>query len=107
MLGVTVGMYDLNHGSMTMSPVQSVELRNVPDGTTIPASRFDFNIEPGCLCIVVLSLQYLKATFAGNLMVNNKEFSPCGILRATIADGQADPEKTKRWGKIQFKANPS
>jgi hypothetical protein len=103
MLGVAVGMYDLSYGRRTLSPVQSIEIKNSPDGVIIPAKQFDFEIEPGCLCIVVISLQYLKTIFSGNMLINNKQFSPCGILKAVTADGQADELKTKHWKKMQFK----
>ncbi|WP_285057411.1 hypothetical protein [Pedobacter ginsengisoli] len=102
MLGVAVGMYDLSYGRMILSPVQSVEIINSPDGVVIPAKQFDFEIEPGCLCIVVISLQYLKTTFAGKMLINDKQFSPCGILSATIAGGQVDELKTKHWKKMDF-----
>lgn len=103
MLGVALGMYDLSNGRSTMSPVQSVEIKYNPVGAVLPARTFDFEIESGCLCIVVISMQYLKTTFAGNMLINNKQFSPCGILKARIADGQPDPLKTKSWTKMDFK----
>jgi hypothetical protein len=103
MLGVAVGMYDLSYGRRILSPVQSIEVKNSPDGVIIPAKQFDFEIELGCLCIVVISIQYLKTTFAGNMLINNKQFSPCGILKALITDGQVDELKTKYWKKMQFK----
>lgn len=103
MLGVALGMYDLSNGCRMISPVQSVEVKYNPEGVVLPAKNFDFEIEPGCLCIVVISMQYLKPTFAGNMLINNKQFSPCGILKATIADGQSDPLKTKSWTKMDFK----
>lgn len=106
MLGVALGMYDLNHGRMTLSPVQSLEIKNLPGGAVVPARQFEFGIVPGCLCIVVVSLQYIKTIFSGNLMVNNKQFSPCAILKAVLADGSVDGEQTKTWSKIRFKTNP-
>lgn len=102
MMGVALGMYDLSNGRRMMSPVQSVEVKCNPEGILLPAKNFDFETEPGCLCIVVISLQYLKATFAGNMLINSKQFSPCGILKAIMTDGHPDPEKTKHWKKIDF-----
>ncbi|MNX89204.1 hypothetical protein D3C86_1212110 [compost metagenome] len=85
LLNIAVGMYDLTYGHKSICPVQSVEIVNGPGVT--PARSFEFTIEPGCLCITILSFQYIQKTFSGNQIINSKVFNPVAIFRAVMADG--------------------
>ncbi|MDR6782327.1 hypothetical protein ABIE26_001185 [Pedobacter africanus] len=102
-LGLAVGMYDLKHGRMTLSPIQSTTIDWTYDPMVVPPKTFEFEIEPGCLCIPVISMQFVRTTFAGTIVVNNKSFNPVAILRAFIAAGEPEKSRTKSWQSMDFK----
>jgi len=65
-------------------------------GITVPQS-WEFETEPGCVCIVVISLQFIQSSLAGETVVNNKTFNPAAILKAVVLNGQVDKTQTKSW----------
>lgn len=102
-LGLAVGMHDLKHGKMTLSPIQTSSIDWTFDPFTVPAAAFDFEIEPGCLCIPVISMQFVRTTFAGIMVVNTKAFNPVAVLKAFIADGETEKTRTKGWQGMDFR----
>jgi len=103
-LQIAVGMYDLASGyKKLILPVSSTEIKN--DGTTNPAQQFQVTIAPGCLCLSVFALKYMRQTFAGQMILNQKSFSPAAIFKAVIADGIPDPAQRTSWTKIKFKTD--
>lgn len=103
LLGVSMVSFDLDYGHVKPSELQYTELPYGYHYTPYPARNFEFELVPGCLGIVVMSLNYVSKTFNGNLVLNSKLFSPAVVLKAFVADGQVDPELTKSWKSIQFK----
>ena len=101
LLHIAVGMYDLTYGHKTICPVQSVEVLN--EGSVIPAQSFEFTVVPGCLCITVLSFQYMQQTFSGQQIINSKAFNPVAVFSAVMADGAVLPEQTSHWQPMRFK----
>lgn len=103
MLGLGLGMFDLEYGHTFFSPVASKEIEYQYDSAPIPAQEFNFEIEPGCLCIMVISLQFLKNTFAGRMFYNTVDFNPVAVLNAFIAEGAVNEDGVKNWDKMRFK----
>lgn len=102
-IGLVLGMFDLKHGRMTLSPIQTFQVKWSYGPELLPARTFDFEIEPGCLCVAAISMQYTKTTFVGTMLVNNKAFNPVAIVKAFIAGGEADEARTKAWQRMEFK----
>ena len=67
-------------------------------GTTLPQS-WEFEIQPGCVCITALSLQFAKSALAGETILNSKTFNPAAILKAVVIDGEVDKAVTKSWSR--------
>ncbi len=65
-------------------------------GITVPQS-WEFETEPGCVCIVVISLQFIQSSLAGETVINNKTFNPATILKAVVLEGQVNKANTKTW----------
>jgi hypothetical protein len=102
-LNIAVGMYDLTYGHSIICPIQSIEIPYSYETEILPERQFDFVIVPGCLCITLLSFQFVQKTFSGNQIINSKGFNPVALFRATIADGTVDKEHTKGWQSMRFK----
>ncbi|HWW43175.1 hypothetical protein [Pedobacter sp.] len=101
-LSFAVGLFDLIHGHMKLSPIQSIEIKYNYSPELIPEQTLNFEIEPGCLCITVISMQYCRNTFIGQVLANTKSFNPVAILGAHIAEGTVDEQRTKKWRSMDF-----
>ena len=69
---------------------------------TIPQS-WEFETEPGCVCITAISLQFVQSGLAGDTIINSKSFNPSAILNALVLPGAIDKLKTKSWSKTRTK----
>lgn len=94
---VTVLQIDLSNGKYKSLPVQSVEIPYTANHTVFAGHTFEFDAEPGCLCITAASLQFVKTTTIGERSLNTKMFSPAAILDAYLFDGQANSENDHIW----------
>lgn len=103
MLSFGLGMFDLTNGQHYFSPIQSKEIVYQYKAAIIAPQQFEFEIEPGCLCVTVISLQFLRNTFAGKMFYNTIDFNPAAILKAFISEGRATKVKTKSWQQMNFK----
>lgn len=103
LLSFGLGMYDLTNGRLKFNPVQSTEITYNYKHRIVPENRFEFEIEPGCLCVTVISLQFLRNTFAGKMFYNTIDYNPVAILKAFIADGTVDESRTASWYEMDFK----
>lgn len=89
---------------MSLSPVQSLNVERYQEAGTELPTELDFEIQPGCLCVAAISIEYYKNTFAGKLLLNSKTMNPTMILAAFMADGDIDAAVTKKWSKtMKFK----
>lgn len=104
MLSFGLGMFDLTNGQYHFNPIQSTEITYKYKPDVIVPQQFEFEIEPGCLCIVVISLQFLRNTFAGKMFYNTADYNPVAILKAFIADGEAALTKAINWNTMDFQA---
>ena len=104
MLSFGLGIFDLTNGLHYFNPVQSTEIEYKYQADVIPPQQFEFKIQPGCLCVTVISLQFLRNTFAGKMFYNTIDFNPVAILKAFISDGEATKVKTINWQEMGFKA---
>lgn len=103
MFSLGLGMFDLKHGRETFSTIQTNDIKYEYKPGIVPSKQFNFEIESGCLCIAVISLQFMRDTFAGKMFYNTIDFNPVAILKAFIAEGEVDPAKTKNWYEMDFK----
>lgn len=104
-VGLAIGFFDLNKGRMRLGDIQSTDIKYNFETFAVPAIDFDFEVEPGCLCVTMLSMQYFKTTFAGSLGFNTKTFNPVAILKSFLSEGVPDPNPAK-WKKMEFKTAP-
>ncbi|MFA4868111.1 MAG: hypothetical protein WC623_07930 [Pedobacter sp.] len=104
MMSFGLGMFDLTNGQHYFNPIQSTEIEYQYQAKVITPQQFKFEIEPGCLCVIVISLQFLRNTFAGKMFYNTIDFNPTAILKAFISDGKAVKTKAINWQKMDFKA---
>lgn len=79
--------FDLEHGYGQDS--ESNHITVVKDKTLalIPPQTVEFTTEPGCLCLIGIGFHFYKESFIGEVMINNKEFSPVAILSAYMIEG--------------------
>lgn len=103
MLHVATGLFDLTYGHVKLNPIESIEIEYPYKPVLLAPRQVNFEIEPGCLCITIISFQFFRNTFAGKLFLNTKKFNPVAILHTFIADGAVDAERTKSWREIDFK----
>lgn len=103
-LNICLTMYDLTYGHRFKASIKTIEILYDQAHSVVTApEQLDFEIEPGCLCIVSISLQYIEKTFSGDVIMNNKTFNPSAIVKALVAAGDVDLERTKNWQEIKFK----
>ncbi|MGY4385513.1 hypothetical protein ACVWYN_002553 [Pedobacter sp. UYP24] len=100
-LAICLGMFDIINGQYDDVLVQSFDTPIKGDMEVIPAASFDFELSPGCLCIVAFSLIYMETTFVGQSFLNNKNFSPSAIFTAFIAEGE--PLKKEEWHDMNIR----
>ncbi|MEJ2881845.1 hypothetical protein [Pedobacter sp. GR22-6] len=101
---VGFGFHDLQHKKMTLSPVQSIKISKAELSGVDLSAHFDFEVQPGCLCIAVISLEFYKTTLSGELSLNSKTMNPVMILAAFMAEGNTNPDITKKWSQdMKFK----
>lgn len=106
---IGVGFHDLKNQRMTLGPVQSLKIPKGEHTGTDLSAHFDFEIEPGCLCVAVISMDFYKTTLSGELSLNSKTMNPVMILAAFMSEGEADATLSKDWPmkmKFKFKITP-
>lgn len=91
-------MIDLVQGRTHTPAPQIMDIPYSYTATLVPKQTFEFEVTPGCLCITAISLQYIKSSFAGDIVVNNKLFNPTAIIYSAIIEGTVNPSDTKSWG---------
>ncbi|MDQ8054046.1 MAG: hypothetical protein REI78_13510 [Pedobacter sp.] len=96
-LMIAVEQVDLENSLVSYAEIQLMDIPFSYRNTEVPGQSFQFEIEPGCLCITAISLQYIEKTFVGENIINSKKFNPSAILHAQIAEGEVDSAKTKDW----------
>lgn len=99
---IVTTMIDLVHNRTKFLSPQIMDIPYSYKPIVVPEQTIEFEVVPGCLCITAISLQYVKSSFAGDMIINTKSFNPAAILHAYIADGTVDPLVTERWGPIDF-----
>ncbi|RZK42792.1 MAG: hypothetical protein EOO90_05565 [Pedobacter sp.] len=96
-LVVMTCMIDLsNRKTKSLQP----EIMDIPYShklNLMPGRTFEFDLAPGCLCVTAISLKFLKSTFAGDVIVNNKEFNPTAIVHSIITEGINDTSDYTQW----------
>jgi hypothetical protein len=100
---IEVTMIDLVNGHVKKGSPKLIEIPYHYKPTMVAGQAVQFDVVPGCLCVIGISLQIVESTFAGESVINNKTFNPAAILSAVIAEGATDPEATKKWREMDFK----
>jgi len=95
---ISLAMYDLVHGKSKRETVKSVDVKNAFIQQKIESHQFDFELEPGCVCIVSVYLKYEQSTFSGSRSLNSKSCNPSAILKAFVADGEV--ADNLKWNEI-------
>ena len=101
---VGCSLINLKHNRAT-AKFASFTVPNKKNTTTLPQS-WEFELEPGCICITAMSLQYVQSVLAGDRIINTKTFNPAAILNALVLDGEADVTKIKKWPQSKNKEIP-
>nr|WP_068886941.1 hypothetical protein [Pedobacter panaciterrae] len=101
-LAFQAALFDLENYRRLKQDAQSVEIKYEYKPLTIPTTEFNFTSEPGCLCVITVTLRYFVKTFAGNLGINSKSFNPAAILKAFMIPGTVNPDATKSWREMSF-----
>ncbi|WP_449435683.1 hypothetical protein [Pedobacter steynii] len=99
-----LALFDLENYRCLNQETQSIEIKYEYKPLTVAAKEFSFTAQPGCLCIINVTLRYFTKTFAGNLGINSKSFNPAAILKAFMTPGTVNPEATKKWREMAFNA---
>lgn len=103
-LAFQLAQFDLENYKRLEQQTQSIEIKYEYKPLTVAATEFSFTAQPGCLCIITVTLRYFTKTFAGNLGINSKSFNPAAILKAFMIPGTVNPEATKKWREMAFNA---
>lgn len=101
-LGFRVALFDLEHHKFTKQEVQTLEMKYENKVDIIPSKKFEFDSAPGCLYVVALGLYFYEKTFAGNVVLNSKSFSPAAVLKAGFTPAEPNAEETKAWHDITY-----
>ncbi len=97
-VSISLAMYDLTHGKQKRETVQSIDIKSAFVQQKIEPRQFDFELEPGCVCIISISLKYEQDTFSGTRSLNSKKCNPSAILKTFIADGEVSADL--KWHEI-------
>jgi len=99
-VAVKVLLLDLHHELLLTQDIQSFDIQLNANSYILPKQQLTFEGAAGSLCIVYLSLFYTERTFAGNIILNNQQLSPCAILKATFCPGIAVEQEG--WRSMNF-----
>ncbi len=71
-----------------------------PGQTHVPEQQISFNVQPGCLCVVGLGINYYKINNQYRTPLNDKELNPAAIVDAIIIPGEfVEPPPRVEGGK--------
>ncbi|MEQ7799051.1 hypothetical protein ABDJ41_04480 [Pedobacter sp. ASV1-7] len=97
----SVTLFDLENDQFQLQDIQSFEIEITAKSFIHPAQQLIFESSTGSLCVVTLALYYSEKTFAGNAVINNKDFCPSAVLKAEFCPG----EQTKQEGWMEMVFN--
>ena len=100
----SVAMFDLK--KCTKAPAVETQQKMIEKKNPIISDfKFEFEVPPGCLCVVSLFLKYYTVLDIRGTMLNTKKFSPAAICGAIITPGTNEGYDTSNWlemNKIQI-----
>lgn len=99
---VLTTMLDLVHKRTNWAKPKIMDIPYSHQPLLVPEKTFEFELTPGCLCITAISLQYVKPSFAGDIIVNNKSFNPSAIIHVFIPPGTSDKAVVERWPRHSY-----
>ncbi|RZL12039.1 MAG: hypothetical protein EOO89_20115 [Pedobacter sp.] len=101
---LTCALFDLENGYYKDAESVSFNVEKTGEKVIFPVQYATFTTQPGCLCIIGISLKFYKESFLGAVYINNKLFNPCAILSTKIIPGIIIESVTQTWEQMQFKA---
>jgi hypothetical protein len=100
---LTCALFDLEYGHYKEPESVSFNVEKTGNKIIFPVQYATFTTQPGCLCIIGISLKFYKTTFVGDAYINNKQFNPSAILSTKIPPGTVNMFVTETWSEMQFK----
>jgi hypothetical protein len=100
---LTCALFDLEYGYYKEPESVSFNVEKTGNKIIFPVQYATFTTQPGCLCIIGISLKFYKTTFVGDAYINNKQFNPGAILSTKITPGIVNKFVTETWPEMQFK----
>lgn len=100
---LTCALFDLENGYYKDAESVSFDVEKTGQKIIFPVQYATFTTQPGCLCIIGISLKFYKESFLGDTYINNKLFNPCAILSTKITPGIINRSVTETWEEMQFK----
>ena len=100
---LTCALFDLEYGYYKNAESVSFNVEKAGEKVIFPVQYATFTTQPGCLCIIGISLKFYKESFLGDTYINNKLFNPCAILSTKITPGIVNKSVTETWDQMQFK----
>ena len=100
---ITVAQFDLEYGHYNHTEFTDFVIENNSSSRVSEAKFATFTTEPGCLCIIGMSLQYHRKVYMLETIMNNKQFNPAAIISAHITSGIVNKFAMKKWTKMPFK----
>jgi hypothetical protein len=104
-LALCQAQVDLSNGCSEYMLTQVMDIPYTHQVSTLPLQNFTFDMEPGCLSVIAISLQFIERTFVGDLIINSKNFNPAAILHTHFIPGEADAGQTRYWRDFNFRIN--
>lgn len=100
---MTCALFDLEYGYYKNAESVSFDVEKAGKKVIFPVQYATFTTQPGCLCIIGISLKFYKESFLGDTYINNKLFNPCAILSTIITPGIVNEYVTETWEQMKFK----
>ena len=100
---ITCSQFDLEYGHHNDTDFREFMIEKTHQNTLSEPKFATFKTEPGCLCIIGISLQYYQKGYLLETVMNNKKFNPATILSAYITNGIVNKFAMKKWYKMTFK----
>ena len=98
---IAIGIIDLKKGSTILGTPQVMDIPYSYNFKTVESQTFNFEMIPGCLHVVGITLKYIEESFIGETTINTKSFNPAAILSAHLAEGTTDYGIRRNWQEFE------
>lgn len=101
---IATTLIDLVNGYYSVAEPQFMVIPGYLKNNRSASHTFAFDLRPGYLYITAISLEFIKDTFTGEDIINQKSFHPAAILHTHLTDGTPSPDSESGW--LIFKSTP-